>query len=239
MAAVLASGCIRTNVDTGSKETILGYWQAALSYRSAAELWTMLSPTEGPVDVSVPGTGGRSKRQGIRVHRSQSLLPASITLCKGIPVTTPARTISDLRRRVTTERRKGLISPKELRRAIRQADFLGLAMGENEERDRTRSDLERDFLDLCRRHRLPMPEVNVRIGPHLVDFLWRERMLIVETDGYVSHRGRAAFEDDRGRDLDLCARGFEVIRLAEKQLNEEAERVAGVVAAGLRVRADG
>jgi hypothetical protein len=30
--------------------------------------------------------------------------------------------------------------------------------------DRTRSDLERDFLRLCRRYRLPAPEVNVRVG---------------------------------------------------------------------------
>lgn len=106
-------------------------------------------------------------------------------------------------------------------------------------RDRTRSDLERDFLRLCRRHRLPLPEVNVRIGVHLVDFLWRDRMLVVETDGYRYHRGRAAFEDDRGRDLELRARGFEVIRVAEKQVRDEEQRVAAVLGAALRVGADG
>jgi len=78
----------------------------------------------------------------------------------------------------------------------------------------------------------------VRIGPHLVDFLWRDRSLVVETDGYAAHRGRAAFEDDRARDLDLLARGFEVIHLAGKQVNGEPRRVAEVVGAALRVRAD-
>jgi very-short-patch-repair endonuclease len=63
-------------------------------------------------------------------------------------------------------------------------------------------------------------------------------MLVVETDGYVYHRGRVAFEDDRARDLDLRARGFEVIRLGEKQVNEEPGLVAEVVGAALRVGAD-
>lgn len=103
----------------------------------------------------------------------------------------------------------------------------------DERRDRTRSDLERDFLRLCRRHRLPAPEVNVRIGPHLVDFLWRARWLVVETDFYGFHRGRVAFQDDRGRDLDLRRLGFAVIRLSEKQVDEEPERVAEVLHAAL------
>ena len=78
----------------------------------------------------------------------------------------------------------------------------------------------------------------MRVGPHLVDFLWRDENLVVETDGYISHRGRAAFEDDRGRDLDLRTRGFDVIHLAEKQVDDEPSRVAEVVGAALRVGAD-
>jgi hypothetical protein len=236
MAAILASGCVGTKADAGSGKTILGYWRAALSHRSAAELWAILSAAEGPVHISVPGTGGKKRRSGIRVHRSQSLRSSSVTLRSGIPVTTPARTISDLRR--VSSGRSQSISPKELRRAIRQANFLGLPIGEEERHDRNRSDLEEDFQTLCWRYGLTAPEVNVRVGPHLVDFLWRNRSLVVETDGYVSHRGRVAFEDDRGRDLDLRARGYEVIRLAEKQVNEEPARVAEVVGAALRVRAD-
>jgi very-short-patch-repair endonuclease len=132
-------------------------------------------------------------------------------------VTKPAQTIADLR---------CCVSAKELRRAIRQADVLGLPIGPAPGRDRTRSDLERDFLGLCRRHRLPPPEVNVRVGRFLVDFLWRDQRLAVETDGYRYHRGRQAFEDDRARDLELRARGFEVIRLSETQVAEEPRSVA-------------
>lgn len=99
--------------------------------------------------------------------------------------------------------------------------------------DRTRSDLERAFLRLCRRHRLPTPEVNVCAGRHRVDFLWRERRLIVETDGYRYHRGKTAFEDDRARDLDLRALGFEVVRLSERQVDEQPGHVAEVLTAKL------
>jgi len=99
--------------------------------------------------------------------------------------------------------------------------------------ERSRSDLERDFLRLCRRSRLPLPEVNVRIGSYLVDFLWRERRLVVETDGYLYHRGKAAFQDDRSRDLELRRLGFEVIRLSERQVEEEPNRVAETLATTL------
>lgn len=245
MAAVLACGkasrlilgdkAIETD-EMGSTMTILDYWGAALSHHSAASLWKLSPPRGGSVDVSIRGYGGRTKRAGIRLHRSRLLLPDSVTLYSGVPVTTPVRTIADLRR--VSSGRAPLVSPKELRSAIRQANFLGLPIGEEEGRDRNRSDLEEDFQRLCRAHGLPAPEVNVRVGPHLVDFLWRNRNLVVETDGYISHRGRAAFEDDRGRDLDLRARGFAVIRLAEKQIDKEPQRVAEVVGAALRVGAD-
>jgi len=108
-----------------------------------------------------------------------------------------------------------------------------LPVGEEERSDRSRSELERDFLRLCRRHRLPAPEVNVRVGPHLVDFLWRGRMLVVETDGYRYHRGRAAFEDDRTRDLALRALGYEVVRLSYRQVTEQPVAVAEVLGTAL------
>ena len=139
-------------------------------------------------------------------------------------MTKPVQTIGDLR---------SVVSHKELRRAIRQANVLGLPIGSEASRDRTRSDLERDFLRLCERRRLPTPEVNVRIGPHLVDFLWRERRLVVETDGYRYHRGRQAFEDDRARDLDLRSKGYDVLHFSYRQVSREPESVAAVVRGAL------
>lgn len=193
---------------------------AAVSHRSAAELWGLLRPKGGSIHISVSGNAGRAQRIGIRLHRRTALRSEVVTRRHGIPVTKPAQTISDLR---------GCVSEKELRRAIRQADVLGLPIDPDLERDRTRSDLERDFLRLCRRQDLPAPEVNVRIGSREVDFLWREARLVVETDGYRYHRGRQAFEDDRARDLDLRSQGYDVLHFSYRQVTEEPERVGAVV----------
>jgi very-short-patch-repair endonuclease len=206
---------------------VLALGDAVLSHRGAAALWRMLPPAAGPIDVSVASRGGRRRHRGIRVHRPRSLGDKQLTRRHRIPVTTPARTISDLRR---------VAAPAELRRAIRQAEVLGLTLDEEIDGDRTRSELERLFLELCRRHDLPMPEVNTRVGGLIVDFLWRDPRLIVETDGYRFHRGRAAFEDDRARDLGLRALGFEVLRLSYRQVKEEPGRVAAALRIALAGR---
>ena len=215
---------------------VLAYGRSAvISHRSAAVLWQLLERDPELVDVSVPGEGGRRRRNGIRLHRSRSLRSHHLTRRRDIPVTTPTRTIEDLRR---------VAPPWELRRAIRQAGVLGLPLGEGIRRDRTRSDLERDFLRICRRYRLPVPEVNVEIGGTEADFVWRELRFVVETDGYKYHRGRQAFHDDRRRDLELRSLGFDVQRLSDEQIDEEPERVATILRGVLasrphRVGADG
>lgn len=190
---------------------------AVVSYRSAAALWGLLEQAKDAwIDIAIPSQVGRAKRRGVRLHRCRSLPDRAVTRRLGIPVTTPARTVADLR---------GVVPPYELRRAIRQAEVLGLPLGEATPRYRTRSDLERDFLRVCRRQRLPPPAVNVKVGPYLVDFLWLDRRLAVETDGYRFHRGHQAFKDDRARELELRSRGFEVFRFSEEQIDDESERV--------------
>jgi very-short-patch-repair endonuclease len=93
--------------------------------------------------------------------------------------------------------------------------------------DRTRSDLERDFLRLCRRFGIPAPEVNVKVGRWTVDFLWRKERVAVETDFFGYHHGRIAFQDDHARDLHLRRHGFAVHRFSEDQVNNQpAEIVA-------------
>jgi very-short-patch-repair endonuclease len=197
---------------------------ACLSHRSAAELWKLLDPRDGGIDVSTPRASGRRRRPGIRLHRRASLSASAVTQQAGIAVTRPAQTIADLRRS---------ISPAQLQRAIREAEALGLKTGLEERSEPTRSELEHLFLQLCRRHRLPPPEVNVRIGQHEVDFLWRGQRLIVETDGYRYHRGSQAFEDDRSRDLGLRTHGYDVLRLTYDQVTNQPERAASAVAEAL------
>jgi very-short-patch-repair endonuclease len=113
------------------------------------------------------------------------------------------------------------------RAAVRRAlDLRLISSGELEsEEELTRSELERIFLGLCRRHRLPIPEVNARLGLHEVDFLWRDLRVIVETDGFRHHGNRAAFERDRARDARFQSRGFRVLRFTYRQIREAPEFV--------------
>jgi Protein of unknown function (DUF559) len=61
------------------------------------------------------------------------------------------------------------------------------------------------------------PEINVpltaldhrRLDP---DFYWPANRLVAETDGWETHRTKAAFKDDRRRDAALVASGYRVLR---------------------------
>jgi len=215
---------------------------AVLSHGSAAVLWDLLKPLDGPVHVSTPSTSGRSIRQGIHLHRAPSLAepspsPSSLPIRGGrrgglltthrqnIPVTNIPRTIEDLRA-------TSFLPPHLIRRAIRQAEFKGHRL-DGIETDRTRSDLEAAFLALFAAHRIPQPEVNPKLGPYEVDFLWRAQRLVVEADTFNYHRGSVAFADDHQRDLELRAAGYTVLRFTDQQLEAEPERVVADVAAAL------
>lgn len=193
---------------------------AVLSHRSAAALWT-IAPLPSVIEVTVPGDAGRRPRDGIRVHRSITLLPSQITRRVGIPVTKPLRTLEDLRRKLPSD---------QFAASLRQAEFLRLPIGKQLKPDHTRSELESRFLALCKHH-LPKPEVNVRVGPFLVDFLWRARRLVVEVDGFDTHGTRYAFEADRARDARLKLMGYDVVRFTWRRssaaLQPSPQRCAG------------
>jgi very-short-patch-repair endonuclease len=143
-----------------------------------------------------------------------------------IPVTTIQRTIDDL------ETSRPPLPPHLVRRARRQAELKDIHLA-GAESSRTRSDLEDAFLTLWRRHRIPAPETNVKVGKWEVDFLWRSQRLVVEADFFGYHRGSVAFEDDHARDLDFRRTGYTVHRYTDVQLEAEPERIAADVAAAL------
>jgi very-short-patch-repair endonuclease len=144
-------------------------------------------------------------------------------------VTTPRRTIADLRR---------VLSPDDVDAAIRRAEVLRLDIGYQPgyEPDRARNDLERAVLRTCREHHLPIPEVNAAVGRYEVDFLWRDRRLVVETDGYEHHGTRSAFEADRARDVELQLMGLTCVRFTHRQVGD-AEAFAATLRALLDDRA--
>lgn len=214
--------------------TTHGRWKAAtlalgpravLSHRSAAELWELLSPNGAAPHVSLPYPASPAKRADIHIHRSRTLTRVRTTSRFNIPVTMPGRTLADLRRTLT---------PAEVRRATRAAETRGLPLDAGFVADKTESDLESDFLAICRRYRVPEPEVGVWIGRYRVDFLWRGQRLVIEVDGYIYHRGRQAMRDDNDRDLELELRGLRVVRIEDSRIASDPSGVAAAVLGLLR-----
>lgn len=208
--------------------TIKGRWLAVvlacgegavLSSRSAAALWGMRPQSSGRIDVSITNRSGRRSPEGVLLHRPRALTRDDITTEDGIPVTTPARTIADLRR---------VVPEDQLPAAIRRAEILRLDIGPQPgfTPDRARSEVERDFLRLCRKYDLPKPEVNVWLDPYEVDFLWRQQRLIVEIDTWRYHGTATAFESDRKRDTELRLLGFRVERITDRRLVREPQQIA-------------
>jgi very-short-patch-repair endonuclease len=179
----------------------------------------MLKSHSGPIHVTVQGDGGRRKRPGIRIHRSSTLIAGVSIPRDGIRVTRAARTLRDLH---------GHVRDEVYRRAVRRGLDLRLISSHQlrSEDELTRSELERLFLALCRRHRFPQPEVNARAGPYEVDFIWRDRALVVETDGFSHHGDRSAFERDRARDAHLQSLGLRVLRFTWRQIIDTPAFVA-------------
>ena len=100
----------------------------------------------------------------------------------------------------------------------------------------TRSDLERLFLRVCRKYGIPVPETNVKIGPHRVDALWRTERLVVEVDSYAYHSDRPTFTADRARDRYLAERGYQVARVSDDELADHPATTALSLQALLRNR---
>jgi very-short-patch-repair endonuclease len=190
---------------------------AVLSHVSAVALWQFLRPIPGPVHVTVGAAVRRKSRPGLQLHRSRTLTPRDVTRRHGIAVTTPARTIEDIR---------GEIEPYLFRRALRQAELAGHRVPHLSATRRTRSDLELLFLSFCDDHGLPRPLVNRKVHGRRVDFFWPEQRVAVETDSWQYHRGSVSFEDDHERDLELRAHGIVTRRYTGDQIEAASEAVA-------------
>lgn len=195
-------------------------------------------------------SGGRRGCPGISVHATRSLNSSEVGVCKGIPCTSPARTLVDL---------AAVLDRRHLRRALERSLELrlldGVLMDAALDRARgrhgigvlrelladlpdepapVRSKLERRFLELVREQGLPTPVVNACVGDHEVDFRWPRRRLIVETDGRATHDTAHQFEHDRRRDLELALAGWHVIRVGWRQVVHEPGRVAALLTSRLR-----
>lgn len=227
--------------------------RGVLSHYSAAALWGFVAWDDRRPEVTVAGAGTRVHR-GLRVHRTKSLPRRDVTRRRGIPVTTPARTLFDL---------ASILDYRSLRRAVRQAQALRrvnvrqltevlarlrprrgagkLARVVATGAAPTRSELEDVVLDLILDGGLAHPEVNVPIwldGRCLVpDFRWPRERLIVEADGAAWHDHRLAREDDAERQALLEAHGERIVRVTWPQaVGQPAQTLSRLSRRGSAVR---
>ncbi|MEN3283745.1 MAG: hypothetical protein V7607_4885 [Solirubrobacteraceae bacterium] len=222
---------------------------AVLSHASAAAHWELLDSAAAKIDVTAPAT--RVGLPGIRLHRSRSLDAQDTTSHEGIAITTVPRTLLDLAATIQTHRlERALAQAQRLQlydhRAI--ADLLARSNGHRgagalaratsrEDPKWTASEHEAWFLALVREAGLPEPMVNESLTapdhPRLKpDFCWPAHRLIVETDGWETHRTRAAFESDRRKDAALTADGWRVVRFTWHEPRATIQRRLQALLAG-------
>ena len=213
---------------------------AALSHSSGASWWSLIDTRPDEIHVSAPVR--RRAVDGVRIHHPQRV---ERVVHHGLPVTPVARTLLDFASEA---------SVRQVRRAIARADYLGLldagalrdVLGQGRpgsaalravaadylpQFTQTLSPLEDEFLLLCRRENIPLPLVNHRIGPYLVDAYWPAARLIVELDGRAAHGSDAQRHRDHERDMHLRSLGYTVLRYSWHQVLHAPKGVASELTA--------
>jgi very-short-patch-repair endonuclease len=182
----------------------------------------------------------------------RALKPRDTMRVDGLRTTTPARTIVDL---------AGTLKGRELRHLVERAQDLQRFHPEEirptangrpgtralinlldlmqPDKDNARSHLERLFLAVVRRARLPRPRVNHPIAGKRRDFVWPEDRLVVEVDGYEYHSSREAMRKDRRRDRELTAQQWRPARFTFEEVAFEPLAVAQELAILLQPDARG
>jgi hypothetical protein len=199
------------------------------------------------IDITVPVEAGR-KIDGIRCRRCRYPSPEEIGIANGIAHTTLARTLVDLAGMVglanlrKTVGRAAILKRLDLdavdlaiynAKRRRGLKMLELALVPYRTEDGKPPDVRSDFETLILPELLELglvrPQVNAWLHVDgerlLVDFLWEEAMVVVETDGRETHETPTAFQSDRWRDQILAAAGYRVLRVTWDQMHGERAAV--------------
>lgn len=238
---------------------IEGFWlaavlavgdRAALSHRDAAGLHGLRPSNRTRIDVST--TNERKPTAKIHVHGRRLLAARDVTNVQGIPVTTVARTLVDLaevvagdalRKALSEAERQGTLDVTGIEAAIgrlrgrRGASIAklrsALADLKHHGTQLTRSRLEDRLLPLLDAHDLPRPATNAYVEGYEGDAVWRRERLVVELDGWDTHKTRRAFQHDRTKANTLTNAGWTVLRFTHDDLVRRPEVVVAGVSEAL------
>jgi hypothetical protein len=214
---------------------------SVLSHASAAAARGFWSLPRDFELVTRPGNGGPRRHGGVLVFRS-STLAGETTELRGIPITTPERTLLDLARHVTDR-----ALARALREAVRLertsvialADYLGPARGRRGAArlarslaryadlpiERARSGAEVRALEILRDAERPPPRLNERIAGEEADLSWPAERLIIEIDGGPFHQDVG---EDKRKQAVWEAAGWTVRRLPSDDVYERPELLLGL-----------
>ena len=226
--------CMAATLDLGAG--------AAVSHASAAALWRLPGFPTGPVHVS--RTSGRSTLP--TVHRT-SLPDGHVGRFEAIPVTSPARTIFDLAGVLHPARTERALD-NALSRSLTSLDGLHRVTEELAGQGRAGSYLMRRLLAERAGAYVP-PASNLEARLHAVatqagvrslvrqcdvggddwigrvDYLDRDRRLIVEVDSDLHHTSLLDEAADAARDAALAGAGYTVVRIREQELWHRPDEV--------------
>ena len=203
----------------------------------------------GTVTVTRPlgGSGSNTARSGTRLHTAA--LPAGhVTVRRGVPVTSAARTVVDLAR--TSSFRAGVVVADSALRAgqVSKAELhavittCGRWPGIQRARRvmafsdaRSESVLESISRVVFDEQGLPSPDLQAWVGGEVdvvgrADFLWTAYRTIGEADGAIKYADPSRARAQLQRDAELRAAGFEVVHFTW----DEIMRAPGQVAASIR-----
>lgn len=195
--------------------------------------------------------GSRTRRPGILLH--VAALPAEhVTKCRGVPVTSVARTVIDLAR--TLPFAEGVaVADSALRDTQTSPDELAAALAQcprwpGIQRARrvisfadplAESVLESISRALFHEHGLPPPELQVWVGDEddiagRVDFLWRRYRTIAEADGAIKYTRPAQAMAQLNRDARLRDAGFEVVHFTWPEITRVPAQVVAAIRTAFR-----
>ncbi|HVO52857.1 MAG TPA: type IV toxin-antitoxin system AbiEi family antitoxin domain-containing protein [Solirubrobacterales bacterium] len=225
---------------------------AVVSHGTAAAFWGLWDNWPLLIDLTVPEQCGR-KIDGIRCRRCRHPEEDEIGQREGVSCTTPARTMVDLagmygldtlRRTVERAAVLKLLDLDALDRSLHFAQgrrglrTLQMVLADWRTADGATPDVRSEFeamvLPRLIGMGLPRPRCNetLTIGGErlMVDFLWEEQRVVVETDGAATHQTPLAFQRDRWRDQVLVAAGYRVPRVTWDQIKDEPDAVVRRIA---------
>jgi hypothetical protein len=219
---------------------------SALTGSTGARLWQVTNAPWAPIHIAAPQD--RLSLPGLVVHRPRRF---ERVLLRGLPVTPLADTLlafaahaseRQVRKALAEAGYRHKFNPLDAQRVLGRGRPGSALLRRSLDRHlpelaRTRSPLEEDLLFLCERAGIPIPEVNVRVGPHRVDALWRAARVVVEVDGRDGHASLERRMTDHGRDMYLRTHGHLVLRYSRPQIRQQDDAVAAEIHLTLARRA--